>query len=252
MQDRYAGDVGDYGKFGMLRQLAREGLRVGLNWYRTYKPEEHHKDDGKHIGYLDNKLFWDCDNELLDAMRQIIQGERSIAALEEADLIPNALYYSEILKPGSDKSFSRIAWHNNALKALKDADVIFCDPDNGLLVKSVSVSSSRSDKYVTENELVDYYSSGKSVAFYNHRCREKEHIYLQRFRPLQRREELETAKWIGLKFVRGTVRDYLFIIQPEHYDLVNDIINRMMMSKWNKHFNKIELVDDCTFEKEPN
>ena len=33
MQDRYAGDIGDYGKFGMLRALASEGLSVGVNWY---------------------------------------------------------------------------------------------------------------------------------------------------------------------------------------------------------------------------
>ena len=41
MQDRYVGDVGDFGKIGMLRQIANAGLRVGVNWYLTYKPEEH-------------------------------------------------------------------------------------------------------------------------------------------------------------------------------------------------------------------
>ncbi len=52
MQDRYAGDAGDFGKLGMLRQIAGAGLKVGINWYRTYKPQEHVKGDGKHIGYL--------------------------------------------------------------------------------------------------------------------------------------------------------------------------------------------------------
>jgi hypothetical protein len=33
MQDRYAGDIGDYGKFALLRALASEGLSVGVNWY---------------------------------------------------------------------------------------------------------------------------------------------------------------------------------------------------------------------------
>ena len=40
MQDRYTGDIGDYGKLGMLRYLAAAGLRVGVNWYRT--PDEDH------------------------------------------------------------------------------------------------------------------------------------------------------------------------------------------------------------------
>lgn len=31
MQDRYAGDVGDFGKMGMLRQIAESGLRIGVS-----------------------------------------------------------------------------------------------------------------------------------------------------------------------------------------------------------------------------
>ena len=107
------------------------------------------------------------------------------------------------------------------MKALADSDIIFCDPDNGLIVKSVSLSSAKSDKYVTEDELVGYYLFGKSVVFYNHRCREKEHLYLRRFKPLQRRKELVSAKWLGLKFARGTIRDYIFILQPYHYKQVS-------------------------------
>lgn len=47
MQDRYTGDIGDYGKLGLLRCLAASGLRVGVNWYRT--PDEDHNEDGKFI-----------------------------------------------------------------------------------------------------------------------------------------------------------------------------------------------------------
>ena len=50
MQNRYAGDVGDFGKLGMLRALAQSDLKVGVNWYLV--PDENHNDDGKHIGYL--------------------------------------------------------------------------------------------------------------------------------------------------------------------------------------------------------
>lgn len=37
MQDRYVGDVGDFGKIGMLRQLEEAGLRIGVNWYLTIR-----------------------------------------------------------------------------------------------------------------------------------------------------------------------------------------------------------------------
>jgi hypothetical protein len=241
MQDRYAGDVGDFGKIGLLRQIANAGLTIGVNWYHTYKPEEHNNDDGKHLGYLDDNSFEDCDNVLRNSLRKIVVNRRSIAVLEKARLIPDANYYSVIIRPGNEQSFSREHWHREAIKTLSESDIVFCDPDNGLLVKSVSLSSSKSDKYVTENEIVDYYLTGKSVVFYNHRCREKESVYLKRFVPLQMRDELSTAKWIGLKFTRGTVRDYFFIIQPDHYEKIYKIVEKMMNSNWNRHFKKLDL-----------
>ena len=143
MQDRYAGDVGDFGKLGLLRQIADTGLKVGINWYLTYKPEERISKDGKHVGYLNDRSFKGCDDELLKSLQVVVESNRSTAALEEADLIPSAGYYSEILKPGIDHSFSRDIWYKNSLSALADSDIIFCDPDNGLLVKSVSLTSSK-------------------------------------------------------------------------------------------------------------
>jgi hypothetical protein len=63
MQDRYVGDVGDFGKYGLLRSLAAD-LSLGVVWYLG--PEESHNADGKHIGYLNSTQknlikFRDCD-----------------------------------------------------------------------------------------------------------------------------------------------------------------------------------------------
>ena len=35
MQDRYAGDIGDFGKIGLLKALYTQGLSIGVNWYRV-------------------------------------------------------------------------------------------------------------------------------------------------------------------------------------------------------------------------
>ena len=241
MQDRYAGDVGDFGKLGLLRQIAGTGLKVGVNWYRTYKPEEHDRGDGKHISYLNNKAFRGCDDQLLAALEAIVAGGRSVAALEQAGLIPGACFYGEILKPGSDRDFSRRIWHQKALAALAEAEIIFCDPDNGLLVKSVSLGSAKSDKYVTADELISYYQKGQSVIFYNHRPRQKETLYLARFTPLRRRTELSGAHWMGLKFARGSVRDYLFILQADHVGPVQAAVEKMMQSNWQRHFSLLDM-----------
>jgi hypothetical protein len=54
VQDRYAGDLGDYLKFGLLRWLvpldSLASLRLGVVWYRTL--DEAHNADGRHIAYL--------------------------------------------------------------------------------------------------------------------------------------------------------------------------------------------------------
>ena len=31
MKNQYVGDIGDYGKYGLLRFLARQGIRIGIN-----------------------------------------------------------------------------------------------------------------------------------------------------------------------------------------------------------------------------
>ena len=241
MQDRYAGDVGDFGKIGMLRKISESGLSIGVNWYLTYKPEEHNNADGKHIGYLSDSLFKGCDDELLKSLNTIANGTRSIVALENANLIPNAYYYREVLRSGSDNNFLRTDWHRNSFKKLQKADIIFCDPDNGLIVKSVSQKSYKSDKYILHDELVSYYQAGKSVVFYNHRCREQEKVYLQRFQTIKQRNELVRAEWRGLKFVRGTIRDYIFILQPKHSTTVDIVIKNMMNTNWKNHFSVLNI-----------
>ena len=52
MKNQYVGDVGDYGKYSMLRFFADNGIKVGVNWYLT---ENDGSKDGKHTSYLLSK-----------------------------------------------------------------------------------------------------------------------------------------------------------------------------------------------------
>ena len=92
VQDRYAGDLGDFLKFGLLRRLATsEGagrpLRLGVVWYRT--ADESHNADGKHVQYLapSHRLaqhMRSLDPDLYDRLAGVIEsGDRSIGALDE-------------------------------------------------------------------------------------------------------------------------------------------------------------------------
>ena len=49
MKNQYVGDIGDYGKYGLLRFLSNRGIKIGINWYLT---EDDKSSDGKFIEYL--------------------------------------------------------------------------------------------------------------------------------------------------------------------------------------------------------
>ena len=40
MKNQYVGDIGDYGKYGLLRFLASNGIKIGVNWFLTENDEE--------------------------------------------------------------------------------------------------------------------------------------------------------------------------------------------------------------------
>src|ERR1039457_5414444 len=91
MQDRYAGDVGDFGKFGLLRHLCgvtaddkHLTLKPGVIWHRV--ADEAHNGDGRHTSYLEKSAksvkdksvtdenrprFRDCDERLYDALAKM-------------------------------------------------------------------------------------------------------------------------------------------------------------------------------------
>ena len=50
MKNQYFGDIGDYGKYGLLRFLAKRGVTIAVNWYLT--PDDQ-PNDGSIRGYFD-------------------------------------------------------------------------------------------------------------------------------------------------------------------------------------------------------
>ena len=48
MQNRYAGDIGDFSKFILLKKVFGD-KKIGLNWYLY--PDEDHNNDGLYTNY---------------------------------------------------------------------------------------------------------------------------------------------------------------------------------------------------------
>lgn len=130
MQNRYAGDVGDFIKLGLIRHLAAARLSFGINWYLT--PDEVHNADGKHVAYVEpgnrqHVSLKACDPDLMERLSRVVAGSRSVKALEDSGALPaNALTFGEVL----DRSTDRQAWHERALAELVSADTVFVDPSD--------------------------------------------------------------------------------------------------------------------------
>lgn len=135
MQDRYAGDVGDYIKLALLRALVGDRRRLGVVWYLY--PDERHNEDGKHTTYLDHPDQWaSLDSELFDALAGIVRRKaRSVADLQAVG-IPDATYFDVPVPngriPPNMRCEARSEWFSGAQVALAGCDLVFADPDNGL------------------------------------------------------------------------------------------------------------------------
>lgn len=241
MQNRYIGDVGDFGKYALLRSIAGTGLTLGVNWYLT--PDENHNFDGKHTSYLHKKSYSRYDEELYYILKDIVDTDRrNVSSVQESVILSgNTVFYDNILDLTGEpdplkRRILRQFWHNTAMNRLKDCEIVFLDPDNGLQVKSVSLTGQKGNKYIGLDELKDYYKLGKSIIFYNHRERRLEEKYLDKFRKLRLDPDFKGAEWLGLKFFRGTIRDYIFVLQPKHLYSVKAQCEALLNTAWKDNF----------------
>ena len=235
MQDRYTGDIGDYGKLGLLRCLAASGLCIGVNWYRTL--DEGHNADGRFIQYLQDAAYEVCDPLLFRALARIVTAPaRRVESLESPGIL-DAVFFNDTLDFQSTAAPLRPAlradWHKRALAALKGRDVIFVDPDNGLMVPSAQ-RSKKGNKYVLPEELFDYYRQGSSVIYYQHKARRLDDFYIAKHRELL--SELPGAKGLGVKFTRTSLRYYWFLLHPEHSKTVHRALTDMLSGPWGFYF----------------
>lgn len=237
MQDRYTGDIGDFGKLGLLRALQSRDLTIGVNWYLT--PDEDHNDDGMFTKYLKDESYRKYDESLWLDLKQIVdENQRKVSALQN-DRILQAVFYDKTLDFAGKKKAERIwireEWHRQALEQLSGLDVVFVDPDNGLVVPSAE-GRPKENKYVMPDELLDYYRKGSSVIYYQHKARRQDQFYADQHEKLIKSPGLEGASGLGLKFKKTSQRYYFFILQPRHREMIEKITKEMVSSAWGDHF----------------
>ena len=167
MQDRYAGDLGDFGKFGLLRALCqpREGIPISLAvvWYLN--PGEDTGNDGRHTAYLEptagnQERFRSCDPGLYDVLAELVRsGDRSVAALRSRGVLPpGTTFFEEPVR------LPREMWFQRALESAGGQDMVFLDPDNGIRRSAPGLHP----KHAFIEEIARAAAGGQGVAVYQH------------------------------------------------------------------------------------
>lgn len=237
MKNQYVGDIGDYGKYSLLKAFGDAGVNVGVNWYLT---ENDGSSDGKFNNYLLNDKYRCYDPEVFDGLRRIVypDGEtintnRNVADVENYGMIPGAKYYSDCLvykRSPKERSSGRLLWFQKSLDAHNDVDLIFMDPDNGLLV-SDNPRLKNSNKYVLPSEVTDVFRSGKNVVYYCHKGRRKEDAWMDYLGFMLRDEWCPEAKQIVLTYHKGTQRSYVFLVHERDYKKYHRIVAGLL-ERW--------------------
>ena len=227
MKNQYVGDVGDYGKYALLRFFLNKGIRLGVNWYLT--PDIVGNKDGHKRDYLDKPVYEKIDPDFLKLMRGL-QGkeDRMVSRVKELGILDGAIFYDRILDTSDrnkwDKTMFRKQWHRAALEALEECQLIFADPDNGL-------SPEPDDKFILPDEIEDYFTTwGHDIVYYHHRDRSPQSDWLDTISFMGK--YLLQARIIALTFHPYEQRAYIFVLHEKTYEKYERLIDEFLVTNW--------------------
>ena len=166
MKDRYFGDVYDYIKYSLLRQLANsKGASTAVCWMLT---EDEGGKDGHRTHYLRKPDEWrSFEPTVFDFLRrQVLERKnRRVRAIEKSSVLRHCRFYSKVL---TDDRVQRERYFHEFLPFAHGTDLVFFDPDNGVEVRSVKYGRRKSAKYLYWNEIESTIRANHSVLIYQH------------------------------------------------------------------------------------
>ena len=240
MKNQYVGDIGDYGKYSLLRAFAQKGIKIGFNWYLTKNDDSN---DGKFTDYLSKTSMSRYCPEVFDALKSIVKtngNDKTIYDVQAKELIPGAIYYPDLMNfigSPKERADQRELWFEKSLRYFEGCDLIFLDPDNGLLEKG-DASKRGAEKYVLHDEVERYFNAGYNVVYYCHKGRRTQSQWGE-YKSIMIKN-LSDASSIVLTFHKGSQRSYIFIIHEDDYEIFKSIIDDFMKN-WNDVFSEEEI-----------
>ena len=265
MQNRYVGDVGDFGKYGLLKSLCLSNktdngltLSLGVVWYLTL--DEAHNADGKHTEYLKltspkRECYRECDPELYDSLKEIVdQKSRDVKYIRKKGILPaTTVFYERCLDYNKASVVEqtlretpldhRERWMEGALDATANCNIVFVDPDNGLETSSTARHQLKGVKYAFFDELSPFLHRGQSLVVYQHiNHTEKAEKQIQR-RLQEIKERLNPrADPFALHFRRVSARAFFIIPSERHQTLLRERAKHFSNGLWSRHFDLVDPI----------
>ncbi|MEI8281797.1 MAG: hypothetical protein WCG75_05280 [Armatimonadota bacterium] len=237
MQDRYAGDIGDFSKFALARILGNEiGGQIGVIWYRF--PDEVHNNDGRHVEYLAKPEWIKADKVLIQQLRKVISsGRRRIIDLEQSRILPvNTVFFDEPVHSNGDPAWSRSRWFQNAIGAVSGCNLAIVDPDNGIAGPNYAPNGVRGGKHITLEEITRLANQHSCLMIYHHFDRSASHE-VQIGRQVERIQPLVPGhNIVAVRYSRFSPRVYLIVYQDSVSSAIDRSLDVIRNAPWDFHF----------------
>ena len=240
MQDRFVGDIGDFGKYGLLRALtgiwpeAEPHLSLGVMWYRNAEESSKPRSPAKDAGYLDKPdRFRDCDPVLFDVLSEIVtSGERNLCVLERSGVLGETAFHGQTVPKDAD---ARKQWANRALKAVGDSTVVFVDPDVGL----APATAENSPAHARLAEIKPVVERAQTLVIYQSFGRNEEHPE-QMARWMESLPQAFSFEGIIriLRFRPYNPRAFIILPAAEHAEIIDARLKKMLDGPWGQHFTR--------------
>ena len=257
MQNRYTGDIGDFGKYGLLRALTQpqdgDALRLGVVWYLTGAEDNR---DGRQVQYLSpenrkGRQLMACDEGLYDRLAGIVREDaRQVAEVQNRRILPEETrFHRGALDPravvkrrgssiGDIRLDARERWHEEALRNTEGCQLVFLDPDNGLELAGMSQGDLRAHKYAFYSEVRSYLDRGQSLVVYHHLNRSVQAMKQVHQRQMEIFVKMQRRALV-MRYHRGSPRAFILIPQAQHREELTGRVRRMMEGPWARHFSMI-------------
>lgn len=242
MQDKFVGDIGDFGKYGLLRTLVGKEPQdeprccLAVVWYMWEDSDLLY--DAK-LEYLSQPDEFRCyDETLFDVLgRMVDYRRRTVEEVRKSEILgrdgTDVVFFAE---PVPDRR-TRGDWLLRALKKTEKAQIVFLDPDKGLPTPEREAKKGRSRVYVYRSEVTPFVERGQTVVIYQSYWRD-----CQRGPEVRkwREERLMGLDLYGHARVIGSDRMFIILPAPGHVEHVDRRL-ATFVERWGEHFKHREL-----------